>query len=155
MKFQTGFLSTNTNEIPGNAGLLDTLQALSFVKENIAYFGGDPNRITIFGQSSGAAMVSALVISPNVPDNLFDRAIIQSGSAFATWTCSDDPVNDARDIAAYAGLNRNQSLTLLNRAFITMDVFDLLKAVDQYHVSDFTISIRNQLNLLSHFRRLA
>lgn len=105
------------------------------MKENIVHFGGDPNRMTIFGQSSGAAMVSALIISPNVQTNsLFQRAIVQSGSVLANWAYSMDPINDSRDIAAAAGLNRNQSLALLNRAFMAMDVVDLLKAVDRYHV---------------------
>lgn len=130
-----GFLSTQTNEIPGNAGLLDIIQALHFVKENIANFGGDPSQITVFGQSSGAAMISALMISPIVPQNLFQRAIVQSGSVFAPWAYSNEPVADARNIAAYAGLNHNQSLPLLNRAFQAMDVYDLLKAVQGYHVN--------------------
>lgn len=132
----SGFLSTNTNEIPGNAGLLDTLAALTFVKENVVYFGGDPNRVTIFGQSSGAAMVSALMVSPNVEANsLFQRAIVQSGSVLTNWAYSMDPINDSRDIAAAAGLNRNESLDSLNRAFIAMGVVDLLKAVELYSVS--------------------
>lgn len=115
---------------------MDTIAALGFVKENIAHFGGDPNRITIFGQSSGAAMVSGLVISPNVQaSSLFQRAIVQSGSVLANWAYTMDPVQDSRDIAAAAGLDRNQSLDSLNQAFMAMDVVDLLKAVDRYHVS--------------------
>lgn len=73
-----GFLSTNTDDIPGNAGLMDVQLALTFVKQNIARFGGDPKRVTLFGQSAGAAIVSALTISPAVPKNLFHRVIIQS-----------------------------------------------------------------------------
>lgn len=129
-----GFLSTNSKEIPGNAGLMDTIQALKFIKENVQYFGGNPNKITIFGQSSGAAMVSSLVISPTVPESLFDQAIVQSGSIFANWAYSVDPVEGARDIAQAAGLNPNQSIASINRAFMTMDVYDLLKAVDKYQV---------------------
>lgn len=129
-----GFLSTNSKEIPGNAGLMDSLQAIQFIKENVKYFGGDPNKITIFGQSSGAAMVSTLVLSPIVPQNLFHQAIIQSGSIFGKWAYTVDPVNEARSIAKAAGLNPNQSLSWLNRAFMTMSVYDLLKAVDKYQV---------------------
>lgn len=136
-----GFLSTNSDEIPGNAGLLDVILALKFIKENIAHFGGNPNSITVFGQSSGAVMVSALAISPAVPLNLFNRVIIQSGSVFSTWSVTTDPVTDARDIAEAAGLNPKQSINLLNKAFMTMDVFDLLKAVDQYQVFLFLFSV--------------
>lgn len=130
-------MSTNTKEIPGNAGLLDSIEALKFVKENIKYFGGDPDKITIFGQSSGAAMVSALVISPSVPEDLFHRAIVQSGSIFANWAYTTDPVADAKEIAKEAGLNPNQSITSLNRAFMTMSVYKLLQAVQRYHVCLF------------------
>lgn len=129
-----GFLSTNTEEIPGNAGQLDAILALKFVKENIEYFGGDPNQITIFGQSSGAAMVSALVISPSVPDDLFHKAIIQSGSILANWAYNIDPISDARRIAQEAGINPNQSISAINSEFMSMSVYNLLKAVDQYQV---------------------
>lgn len=74
------------------------------------------------------------MLSPNVPENLFHQAIVQSGSIFASWAYTNDPVNDARDIAAAAGLNRNQSIYSLNRAFMNMNVFDLLSAVDRYSV---------------------
>ncbi|XP_031618955.1 glutactin-like [Contarinia nasturtii] len=131
-----GFLSTNSKEIPGNAGLMDSIQALKFIKENVQYFGGNPDKITIFGQSSGAAMVSALVICPSVPENLFDKAIIQSGSIFGNWAYTLDPLTDAKNIAQVAGLNPNQSITSLNRAFMTMNVYDLLKAVDKYQTID-------------------
>lgn len=131
-------MSTNSKDIPGNAGLLDSIQALKFVEENVKHFGGDPDKITIFGQSSGAAMVSALVISPTIPEDLFQAAIIQSGSILGDWTFTTDPVTDARNIAQAAGLNPNQTLSSLNRAFMTMSVYDLLKAVDKYHVQ-FTI----------------
>lgn len=129
-----GFLSTNTDDIPGNAGLMDVQLALTFVKQNIARFGGDPKRVTLFGQSAGAAIVSALTISPAVPKNLFHRVIIQSGSIFSKWSVTTDPVKDAKDIAEAAGLNSQQSIDVLNRAFMRMDVFDLLSAVDRYQV---------------------
>lgn len=132
--FCSGFMSTNSREIPGNAGLMDAIQALKFINENIVHFGGDPNRITVFGQSSGAIMVSALVISPAVPQDLFQRAIIQSGSIFANWAYSKDPINDARNLAEAAGLNRNQSIAALNRSFMSMSVINLLQAVYQSDV---------------------
>lgn len=123
-------MSTKTAEIPGNAGLMDAVQALKFVKENIRHFGGDPDQITVFGQSSGAVMVSALVISPSIPSDLFQRAIIQSGSIFTNWAYSNDPVLDARNIAESAGLNPNQSIASLNRAFRKLSVMSLLEAVN-------------------------
>lgn len=135
-------MSTNSREIPGNAGLMDCIQALKFIKENIEYFGGDANQITIFGQSSGAIMASALVISPATPTDLFHRAIIQSGSIFANWAYSKDPIRDARNLAEAAGLNRNQSIAALNRAFMSMSVINLLQAVYQADVWTKTLSFR-------------
>jgi para-nitrobenzyl esterase len=62
-----------------NVGMLDAIAALQWVHENIANFGGDPNNITIFGQSGGAGKVSTLLAMP-AAKGLFHRAIIQSGS---------------------------------------------------------------------------
>jgi para-nitrobenzyl esterase len=63
----------------GNQALVDSIAALQWVKANIAAFGGDPNNVTIFGESAGAAMVGGLVGSP-VAKGLFQRAISQSGA---------------------------------------------------------------------------
>jgi para-nitrobenzyl esterase len=62
---------------PDNRSLLDQVAALRWVKENIAAFGGDPDSVTIFGQSSGAGSVAALSVMPRAA-GLFDRAVLQS-----------------------------------------------------------------------------
>jgi para-nitrobenzyl esterase len=63
----------------GNVGSLDMVQALQWVRDNIAEFGGDPDNVTIFGQSGGGGKVSALMAMPAAA-GLFHKAIVQSGS---------------------------------------------------------------------------
>ena len=64
----------------GNAGQLDLVLALRWVRDNISRFGGDPSNVTIFGESGGGAKVSALMAMPSA-NGLFHRAIVESGSA--------------------------------------------------------------------------
>ena len=79
-----GFLSTEDSGMPGNYGLLDQIQALKWVKDNIANFGGDPTSVTIFGESAGSSSVSILVLSP-LAKGLFHRAIMESGQSISPW----------------------------------------------------------------------
>ena len=71
-----GFLATPAGR-PANLGLLDQLEAFRWVQRNIAAFGGDPGRVTAFGQSAGGDAIAHLMATPEAPA-LFQRAIIQS-----------------------------------------------------------------------------
>ncbi|MEV0698325.1 carboxylesterase family protein [Saccharopolyspora sp. NPDC050389] len=70
---------------PANRGLLDVLAALRWVRRNIAEFGGDPGNVTLFGQSAGATITSAVLASPDA-EGLFHRAIVQSGSGLGAFS---------------------------------------------------------------------
>ncbi|XP_075972380.1 cholinesterase-like [Anticarsia gemmatalis] len=76
-----GFMCLDTPEIPGNQGLKDQLLALRWIKKNIAAFGGDANRITIFGESAGSIALDMHLVSNN--EKLYDKAILQSGTALS------------------------------------------------------------------------
>ena len=78
-----------------NAGLMDLVAALQWVKQNIAQFGGDPDNVTIFGQSGGGGKVTSLMNAPSAK-GLFQKAIVQSGSYLTGFTES----SVARRIAA-------------------------------------------------------
>ena len=71
-----------------NCGIVDCVAALEWVRDNIANFGGDPNNVTIFGQSGGGAKVSTLLAMPSAK-GLFHRAIMQSGANLAGFSKAD------------------------------------------------------------------
>ncbi len=70
--------AANPQDARGNYGLMDQVAALDWVKANIAAFGGDPDNVTLFGESAGGASVLHLLTSPKT-DGLFQKAIVESG----------------------------------------------------------------------------
>ncbi|KAM9206530.1 bile salt-activated lipase [Dugong dugon] len=97
-----GFLSTGDSNLPGNYGLLDQHMAIAWVKRNIAAFGGDPNNITVFGESAGGASASLQTLSP-YNKGLIRRAISQSGVALSPWAIQKNPLSWAKTIAKEVG----------------------------------------------------
>jgi para-nitrobenzyl esterase len=90
----------------GNAGMLDAVLALQWVRDNIANFGGDPRNVTIFGQSGGGAKVSLLMAMP-AAKGLFHKAIVESGSALRA-TPAATATASAQKILDHLGISANQ-----------------------------------------------
>ncbi|XP_071498758.1 cholinesterase-like [Diadema antillarum] len=96
-----GFLSTGDDVLPGMYGMYDQLEALKWVNRNIQAFGGDPNEVTIFGQSAGGGSVGLHLLSPESA-GYFNRAILVSGTASSPWSVETD-AQKARDDAFGVG----------------------------------------------------
>ncbi|XP_067658242.1 bile salt-activated lipase-like [Haliotis asinina] len=93
-----GFLSTEDDASAGNYGLWDQHLALQWVKKNIASFGGDINSITLMGESAGSASVAFQALYPG-SKGLFQRIIMQSGSASSSWAHTRNTLKYARQLA--------------------------------------------------------
>ncbi|KAM6177424.1 LOW QUALITY PROTEIN: liver carboxylesterase 1-like [Erethizon dorsatum] len=108
-----GFLSTGDEHSRGNWGFLDQVAVLRWVQDNIANFGGNPDSVTIFGESAGSSSVSVLVLSP-LAKNLFRRAISESGVAFSLRILRKNVKAVAEKIAATAGCETTTSAVLIH-----------------------------------------
>ncbi|XP_064471258.1 cholinesterase-like [Ornithodoros turicata] len=78
-----GFLNVGTEDAPGNVGLYDQNLALRWVRANIGFFGGNPELVTLMGESAGSVSVGLHLLSP-LSRGLFKRAVMQSGSPFTS-----------------------------------------------------------------------
>ncbi|XP_056155948.1 neuroligin-2a isoform X1 [Lampris incognitus] len=108
-----GFLSTGDQSAKGNYGLLDQIQALRWLNENIGHFGGDPERITIFGSGAGASCVNLLILSHH-SEGLFQRAIAQSGTAISSWSVNYQPLKYTKILARKVGCTYTETADLVD-----------------------------------------
>lgn len=107
-----GFMCLNNPEVPGNQGLKDQSIALKWVKDNIEAFGGDVNKITIFGESAGAASVDFHLYYQK--ERLFNQVILQSGNAQCPWAVIEPITSASLALAEHLGLRTNDELQALS-----------------------------------------
>lgn len=125
-----GFLNTEDKNAPGNAGMKDQVMALKWVKDNIHFFGGCPNRVTIFGDSSGGASVQYHMLSP-MSEGLFSGVIQQSGSVLNPWAITYNPREQAFMLGDALGIH-------------TTDSAELVSKLSDFHVKDI-IAASNEI----------
>lgn len=133
-----GFMSANTPEAPGNVGLLDQLLSLKWVQRNIESFGGDPNLVTLFGESAGAISVHAHIMSP-MSEGLFKRGIMLSGTMYNidTWDMVHESMVKGNKVANIVGCSKGGTIDLSSNADEIVECFrgksadELLQAADE------------------------
>jgi len=117
--------------MPGNFGLKDQNLALRWVQRNIRSFGGDPQQVTIFGQSAGGVAAHMHLLSPR-SQGLFHRVISMSGTANVPFAIADEPLEQTRLLAEYSQIPdaRNLSTVKLAKALRRLEATKLLDAGD-------------------------
>ncbi|XP_078493316.1 acetylcholinesterase [Ciona intestinalis] len=125
---------------PGNAGLLDQQLALKWVRDNIRAFGGNPDNVTLMGESAGAASIGLHTVAPS-SRGLFNRVILQSGNQMTPWSTISLPtsLNRTRILAAnlrcpnprtsseldvLTCLRSHPAVDVFSNSWITQEIFD-------------------------------
>jgi para-nitrobenzyl esterase len=134
--------SSSRAEASGNFAILDQIRALEWVRENISEFGGDPNNVTIFGESAGATNVLALLLSKPAA-RLFHRAIAQSGSTDSMSRAEAENAVDA-DVPGHARSSAEIVARLLVRAGIVPDRASALRYAAELAGADLLTFLRDR-----------
>ncbi|RZB39244.1 COesterase and/or Abhydrolase 3 domain containing protein, partial [Asbolus verrucosus] len=129
-----GFLSTQDEIIPGNNGLKDQLLALKWTHNNIKLFGGDPEKITLFGVSAGSASCAYHLLN-HQSKGLFRGAILESGSSLSPWAYQRNARKIAFKTASFLNstFETNNDSTALLEYLQSVDASDLDAAAEKYY----------------------
>ncbi|KZS07851.1 Carboxylic ester hydrolase [Daphnia magna] len=131
-----GYLCLDTDEIPGNAGMADQIEALRWVQKFIKYFGGDKDKVTIVGESAGAASVGFLLLAPQAKEEgLFRYAIAESGSMLTDWALDRNASKHGYRIAELTGCPLEPYADLLH-CLRTIDPLELRRAQSSFSNED-------------------
>ncbi|KAE8748921.1 Carboxyl/Cholinesterase 24 [Frankliniella occidentalis] len=122
-----GFLNLDNDVVPGNVGIKDQIAALQWVHRNIDAFGGNPDLITIGGQSAGAVSAHWLSLLPE-PKDLAHRVILESGSALHSWGYNEDNFDVALDLGSRLTNGSTVSLQDVARLVMELPAMDILAA---------------------------
>ncbi|VDK18190.1 unnamed protein product, partial [Anisakis simplex] len=148
-----GFLTASHRLLTGNFGLDDQIQAIRWLKENAPNFGGDSARITLAGESAGAACASLLAISPKTKD-LFSGVILRSGSALAPWAVrSTSTENNSARLMDYCGCryNRTLGMTHIKECMQSIPVERFLNGWHHVAITSPNIGRESQLMASTYF----
>ncbi|XP_057659861.1 venom carboxylesterase-6-like [Diorhabda carinulata] len=108
-----GFLSTEDELVPGNNGIRDQVRALEWIQENIEYFGGNPESVTIMGMSAGGASVQTHYLIKQ-SKGLFAKGISQSGTVLNPWVLMEDPLKKSQTVASHVGCPTENNEEMVN-----------------------------------------
>lgn len=134
-----GFFTLDNEKFNGNYGLKDQVMMMKWIQDNIHHFGGDRNKVTVFGDGSGAASIGFHMMSQG-SKNLFHQAILQGGSQYNQWALQDKQVavRNAMKMMDVMGCNgnnnnNNNDFTFVQRCLRNKDTHEIMRIVQNLY----------------------
>uniref|UniRef100_A0A0K0EHM9 Carboxylic ester hydrolase n=1 Tax=Strongyloides stercoralis TaxID=6248 RepID=A0A0K0EHM9_STRER len=142
-----GFLYFGSNtKVPGNMGLLDQQMALKWVYENIGHFGGNPNKITLLGESAGAASATSHLFAPD-SEKYFSKIIVNSGTITNSWATKSKEISLKISLQLAIRMNCTNGLGLSESDIILHNINNVIQCL--YMASPYIIQQESDIITLS------